>query len=115
MRTAKMAGIKDQRPAASEARPSADGCATHEVLNQPPPLDGYNLFSADAALRAAVSREGAAWAEQAITALGERAGRPEIITGRFRCHRSDMLGPGNLGCWRQKQPMLQLKLAYLTL
>jgi len=25
--------------------------ATHEVLNQPPPLDGVNLFTSDAALK----------------------------------------------------------------
>ncbi len=33
---------------------------THEVLNQPPPLESYNPFAADAALQEAVRREGAA-------------------------------------------------------
>ena len=31
--------------------------ATHEVLNQPPPLDGVNLFASDTALRDALMRE----------------------------------------------------------
>ena len=33
---------------------------THEVINQPPPLDGYDVFGRDAALGEAVEREGAA-------------------------------------------------------
>ena len=37
--------------------------ATHEVFNQPPPLENYNLFAADTALVEAVRREGADWAE----------------------------------------------------
>ncbi len=52
---------------------------THAVTNQPPPLEGYNVFTADAALREGVEREGAAWAEAALTALGRRAGSPEAI------------------------------------
>jgi putative acyl-CoA dehydrogenase len=35
---------------------------THEVANQPPPLEGRNLFADDAPLREAVVREGAGWA-----------------------------------------------------
>jgi hypothetical protein len=30
---------------------------THEVLNQPPPLEGLNLFEQDLALREAVALE----------------------------------------------------------
>ncbi|MEO6913770.1 MAG: hypothetical protein ABI182_07115, partial [Candidatus Baltobacteraceae bacterium] len=33
--------------------------ATHEVNNQPPPLENYNLFASDRALQEAVQREGA--------------------------------------------------------
>lgn len=33
---------------------------THEVTNQPPPLEGYDAYAADAVLREAVEREGAA-------------------------------------------------------
>ena len=32
--------------------------ATHEVTNQPPPLEGYNLYARDAALSEALRREG---------------------------------------------------------
>ena len=39
---------------------------THEVLNQAPPLEGHNAFTADAALVDAVRREGAAWAEDEL-------------------------------------------------
>src|SRR4029453_5188262 len=47
---------------------------THEVLNQPPPLAGYDVFAADAALREAVEREGAGWAADDLSALGRLAG-----------------------------------------
>jgi putative acyl-CoA dehydrogenase len=52
---------------------------THEVLNQPPPLEGYDVFASDAALREGVEREGAGWAEQELTALGRLAGSREAI------------------------------------
>jgi putative acyl-CoA dehydrogenase len=47
---------------------------THEVVNQPPPLAGYDVFGVDAALADAVAREGAAWATDELRALGVRAG-----------------------------------------
>jgi putative acyl-CoA dehydrogenase len=53
--------------------------ATHEVRNQPPPLEGYNVFAQDHALAEGVTREGAGWAEHQLRALGERAGTPEAI------------------------------------
>ncbi len=31
---------------------------THEVLNQPPPLEGYSLYESDRALREGLAREG---------------------------------------------------------
>ena len=52
---------------------------THEVINQPPPLEGYNLFTADRVLCDAVRREGAAWAGESIRAFGELAGRRDVI------------------------------------
>jgi putative acyl-CoA dehydrogenase len=48
--------------------------ATHEVLNQPPPLEGYDVFGQDQALVEGLHREGAGWAEDRLRALG-RAGR----------------------------------------
>jgi putative acyl-CoA dehydrogenase len=52
---------------------------THEVLNQPPPLAGYDLYDADPALAEALGREGAGWAEERVRALGVLAGGPEAI------------------------------------
>lgn len=53
-------------------------CSTHEVKNTPPPLTNYNAYECDQALKKAVQREGAEWAEAQIQALGEQAGNPEI-------------------------------------
>jgi putative acyl-CoA dehydrogenase len=47
---------------------------THEVVNQPPPLVGYNVFGADIALGDALQREGAGWAREELLELGTRAG-----------------------------------------
>jgi putative acyl-CoA dehydrogenase len=58
---------------------SERGGATQEVTNQPPPLDGYNLFEQDRALVEAVKREGAAWAEPGLAALGKLAGQPDFL------------------------------------
>src|SRR5688572_10963361 len=51
---------------------------THDVVNQPPPLTGYDVFSADAALADAVEREGAGWALEELRELGRAAGRPDV-------------------------------------
>ena len=50
---------------------------THEVLNQAPPLAGYDVYAADTALVEGVAREGAGWADAELRSLGELAGRPE--------------------------------------
>jgi putative acyl-CoA dehydrogenase len=60
--------------------------ATHEVLNQPPPLADYDVYSTDAALVDAVRREGAAWAEEELVELGTRAGTPEAIEWGFQAN-----------------------------
>ncbi|OWY59971.1 DNA alkylation response protein, partial [cyanobacterium TDX16] len=52
----------------------ADAFSTHEVANQPPPLAGHDVFSSDRALAEALGREGAAWAEDQLVALGREAG-----------------------------------------
>ncbi|HEX4620205.1 MAG TPA: isovaleryl-CoA dehydrogenase [Myxococcaceae bacterium] len=48
--------------------------ATHEVLNQPPPLEGYNVVETDRALVEGVKREGAEWALPQIREVGALAG-----------------------------------------
>ncbi|HKJ36431.1 MAG TPA: acyl-CoA dehydrogenase family protein [Solirubrobacterales bacterium] len=53
--------------------------ATHVVLNQPLPLEDYNLFEADRVLKEALIREGGDWAQAQISELGEVAGRAETI------------------------------------
>ncbi|HWO16324.1 MAG TPA: acyl-CoA dehydrogenase family protein [Solirubrobacterales bacterium] len=52
--------------------------STHEVTNQPPPLVDYNVFEADRPLVEAVRREGADWAQERISAVGELAGTERI-------------------------------------
>jgi putative acyl-CoA dehydrogenase len=46
---------------------------THDVLNQPPPLEA-NLYEIDVPLQQAVAREGAAWAKAELLELGQIAG-----------------------------------------
>jgi putative acyl-CoA dehydrogenase len=52
---------------------------THEVLNQPPPLEGHNVYGTDVALIEGVRREGAGWSEDRLESYGEVMGRPETI------------------------------------
>ncbi len=66
------------RPDQTEgAKPAA--WATHEVFNQPPPLAGYNVYTADAALVEGVARWDAAWAEPQLSEIGAAAGSEEAI------------------------------------
>ncbi|MGH8921665.1 MAG: DNA alkylation response protein, partial [Acidimicrobiales bacterium] len=60
--------------------------ATHEVLNQPPPLQDYDAFSADRALVEGVGREGAGWATDRLGELGRRAGSSEVIVWGFQAN-----------------------------
>ena len=58
---------------------TAGGRPIHEVTNQPPPLEGYNLVEADTALVDALRREGGGWFEADLVALGKIAGTPEVL------------------------------------
>jgi putative acyl-CoA dehydrogenase len=51
----------------------------HEVFNQSPPFADVNLFTSDAALREAVRRERAGWAEAGLAAFGARCGSAEAL------------------------------------
>ncbi len=55
------------------------GVRTHEVDNQPEPLVDYNVFEADRTLVESVRREGADWAEERISGIGELAGSGRVI------------------------------------
>jgi putative acyl-CoA dehydrogenase len=46
---------------------------THEVLNQPPPLEDHDPVALDVALREGLRREGASWAEEEVSRLGREA------------------------------------------
>jgi putative acyl-CoA dehydrogenase len=54
---------------------------THEVFNQPPPLEGYNLFDQDVVLKEAVDREGAAWGGPGLSRFGEVVGGEPLRLG----------------------------------
>ncbi|MBI6767598.1 acyl-CoA dehydrogenase family protein [Pseudomonas syringae] len=54
---------------------------THEVTNQPPPLDGANLYRIDVPLQEWGSRFGAGWAQPRIDAYGALAGGPLMAAG----------------------------------
>ncbi|MGI9574351.1 acyl-CoA dehydrogenase family protein [Alloalcanivorax xenomutans] len=56
---------------------------THEVLNQSGDLQDYNAYDSDNALREAVRRHGAGWAEPALSAHGARTGSAEVIEWGF--------------------------------
>ena len=59
---------------------------THEVTNQPPALENYNLFDHDQALREAAEREGARHAVESLRAFGDLAGKTATIDLGFRAN-----------------------------
>ena len=69
----------------SENRYFAD---THTVENQPQPLQDYNLYLEDRALREAAAREGAGWAEDSLQAFGALTGSQEVIDLGFQANEN---------------------------
>ena len=61
--------------------------ATHEVLNQVPPLVDTNIFSADPTLVAAVHRYGASWAHDRLVSFGARLGSAEVLEWAEQANR----------------------------
>src|SRR5438034_82393 len=55
--------------------------ATHDVLNQPPPLEDYNLFDQDVVLRESVEREGGAWGLERLSDFGRTVGGRPLRLG----------------------------------
>jgi putative acyl-CoA dehydrogenase len=60
--------------------------STHEVFNQPPPLEDYNSFDADRVLGEALRREGAGWAEEKARELGAICGSSQTIRWGFEAN-----------------------------
>jgi putative acyl-CoA dehydrogenase len=56
---------------------------TRVVFNQPPPLEGYNLYLENRPLAEAARREGAGWAEDRLVRMGDEAGGDPIEWGRL--------------------------------
>ncbi len=54
---------------------------THDVLNQPPPLEGRNLFDDNVPLVEALSREGGGWALERARAVGAAWGGAPVRWG----------------------------------
>lgn len=59
---------------------------THDVQNQPPPLQNYNTFLADTALREMSTRFGTHLHEDDLIAYGELTGRAEMIELGFQAN-----------------------------
>jgi putative acyl-CoA dehydrogenase len=54
------------------------GYATHEVLNQPPPLSDYDAYATDATLRAVVAAFGGGWAAPKLAQAGASVGSAHV-------------------------------------
>ncbi|HEV2815399.1 MAG TPA: acyl-CoA dehydrogenase family protein [Solirubrobacteraceae bacterium] len=68
--------------------PRTGPSATHEVVNQPPPLLDHNAFDADPALREAVAREGGEWGEDRLRDMGAVVASTEADDHRRRAQRN---------------------------
>lgn len=53
--------------------------ATHEVFNQPPPLEDFNRYTSDAALQGAVEREGGGAARDSLVEFGGLTGSADVM------------------------------------
>jgi len=62
------------------------GAETHQVTNQPLPLDGCNLYRGDRPLQEWLQRFGAGWGEARLAAYGELAGG-ELLAAGFAAER----------------------------
>ncbi len=62
--------------------------ATHEVVNQAEPLEGYNTFEADRVLTEALRREGGDWAESRVAEVGGFAGSAQAIRWGFEANEN---------------------------
>jgi len=62
---------------------------THDVLNQSPPLEGYNLYLSDPVLDAALAREGAKGSRDSLVDLGGLTGSERYYRLAAEANRND--------------------------
>ena len=75
---ATMSETKDREAAGKESP-----WHTHSVLNQPPPLQGLDLFTTNVPLVEATEREGGSWALERAAELGRLVGGEPMEWGRL--------------------------------
>lgn len=62
--------------------------STHEVLNQPSPLEDYNLFETDQILQEAFQREAGKKSEKELKELGSLIGSKKVIDFSFKANEN---------------------------
>lgn len=67
----------------SSIKPSAHSAhaETHDVINQPTPLEDYNAYASDTALQYWVQQYSGAWGEEHLKAFGHRVGHDLLAAG----------------------------------
>ena len=60
---------------------------THQVLNQPPPLVDYDLFTTDPFLAGALEGSGASASDAELTEFGTLAGSAKVFGWGFEANR----------------------------
>jgi putative acyl-CoA dehydrogenase len=61
---------------------------SHEVLNQPPPLEDHDPLALDGALSEALQREGAEWAFPEVSQFGRRTASRQAIAWGFQANEN---------------------------
>jgi putative acyl-CoA dehydrogenase len=77
----------DVRPTRDDSQ-SVDSLDTHRVENQAPPLEDYNAFETDAALKEALLREGGDWGLERVRKFGALVGSARVIALGFQANRN---------------------------
>ncbi len=62
---------------------------THDVLNQPPPLEDYNLYLTDPVLDRAIAAEGGKESRELLVEFGGRIGSAEVFEWGFQANAND--------------------------
>lgn len=61
---------------------------THDVTNQPPPLEHYNMYQSDSALQEWLNHFGGQWGHSEIHQLGQTLGQAEWIKRGFQANEN---------------------------